>query len=299
MVATLLSLSSPRRTLVSGFSRTGVGLHSGAQTCLVVKPAKPGTGRVFQRIDLPGQPVIPATLASVNPTQLSTELVLGEASIRTVEHVLAALMGMGVDDALLEIDGPEVPLLDGSAQEWVKAIAEVGLTPLANASPDTDPTRTNLPPENPVQLTTALTLQVGEAFVTAIPAETLRFTYGIDFPQAAIGNQWYSLEFTPESFAQEIAPARTFGFAAQIAQLQAMGLIQGGSLENALVCDGEGWVNPPLRFANEPARHKLLDLVGDLSLLGRLPQAHFLAYKASHTLHTQFARQLQAQLQAA
>ncbi len=291
MVATLSSVSSTQRTLATSFAKAGVGLHSGAKTHVQVKPATAGTGRVFQRVDLSGQPVIPATLASVNPTQLSTELVDGDATVRTVEHLLAALVGMGVDDALIEIDGTEVPLLDGSAKEWAEAIATAGIT--ASSHPPESLSREPFP-----QLSYPLTLQVGDAFITAVPSATLRFSYGIDFPQAAIGNQWYSLELTPESFIQEIAPARTFGFAAQIDQLKSMGLIQGGSLENALVCDGDDWLNPPLRFANEPARHKLLDLVGDLSLLGRLPRAHFLAYKASHTLHTQFARQLQAQLQA-
>ncbi len=289
MVATLSSVSLTQRTITASFSKAGVGLHSGVQTHVTVKPAAAGAGRKFQRVDLPDQPVIAATLASVNPTQLSTELVEVDATVRTVEHLLAALVGMGVDDALIEIDGPEVPLLDGSAKEWVEAIATVGITSSSSEAES---------PQPYLQLSAPLTLQVGDAFVTAVPSENLRFSYGIDFPQPAIGNQWYSLDLTPESFAQEIAPARTFGFAAQIDQLKSMGLIQGGSLENALVCDGEGWVNPPLRFANEPARHKLLDLVGDLSLLGRLPRAHFLAYKASHTLHTQFARQLQAQLQA-
>ncbi len=290
MVATLSSVSSSQRTLAARFSKKGVGLHSGTITHVQVKPAAAGTGRVFQRVDLPGQPVIAATLTSVNPTQLSTELVDGDAAVRTVEHLLAALVGMGVDDALIEIDGPEVPLLDGSAKEWAEAIATAGVTSISGA--DACGQSSSLP------LSAPFTFQVGDAFVTAVPSETLRFSYGIDFPQAAIGSQWYSLDLTPASFAQEIAPARTFGFAAQIDQLKSMGLIQGGSLENALVCDGDGWVNPPLRFANEPARHKLLDLVGDLSLLGHLPRAHFLAYKASHTLHTQFARQLQAQLQA-
>jgi len=289
MVATLSSVSSAQRTIATHFSKAGVGLHSGAETLVQVKPAAAGTGRVFQRVDLSGKPVIPAILASVNPTQLSTELVDGAAAVRTVEHLLAALVGMGVDDVLIEIDGPEVPLLDGSAKGWAEAIANAGITPQPGFAESCQPAS---------ELSAPLTLQVGDAFVTAVPSKTLRFSYGIDFPQAAIGNQWHSLELTPESFAQEIAPARTFGFAAQIEQLKAMGLIQGGSLDNALVCDGASWLNPPLRFANEPARHKLLDLVGDLSLLGQLPRAHFLAYKASHTLHTQFARQLQAQLQA-
>ena len=131
----------------------------------------------------------------------------------------------------------------------------------------------------------------GESFVAALPAPQTRFTYGIDFAYAAIGNQWHSWSPT-ENFATDIAPARTFGFAEQIEQLQQAGLIKGGNLENALVCSDRGWVNPPLRFTNEPARHKLLDLVGDLSLLGQLPAAHIIAYKASHKLHTQLATKL-------
>ncbi|MBE9130150.1 UDP-3-O-acyl-N-acetylglucosamine deacetylase, partial [Coleofasciculus sp. LEGE 07081] len=138
----------------------------------------------------------------------------------------------------------------------------------------------------------------GEAFVAALPAPTTRFTYGLDFDLPAIGNQWYSWTPLQESFAEAIAPARTFGLAHQIEHLRDRGLIKGGSLENALVCDEQGWLNPPLRFSNEPVRHKLLDLVGDLSLLGTFPVAHFLAYKASHYLHIQLARALAQQVGA-
>ncbi|MGB5714212.1 MAG: UDP-3-O-acyl-N-acetylglucosamine deacetylase, partial [Waterburya sp.] len=135
-------------------------------------------------------------------------------------------------------------------------------------------------------------IRENDSFVAAVPASVTRVTYGIDFPYAAIGNQWHSWNPAQGSFASEIAPARTFGFADQIEQLQQAGLIKGGNLENALVCSHQGWVNPPLRFTNEPARHKLLDLVGDLSLLGQLPTAHLIAYKASHKLHTQLAIKL-------
>jgi UDP-3-O-[3-hydroxymyristoyl] N-acetylglucosamine deacetylase len=132
-----------------------------------------------------------------------------------------------------------------------------------------------------------------DAFVAALPADKLHLTYGIDFPHLpAIGSQWYSLDLNPDQFRAAIAPARTFGFAEQIDFLRAQGLIKGGSLDNALVCGPEGWLNPPLRFANEPVRHKLLDLIGDLSLLGCGLIAHVLAYKASHALHTQLVKQL-------
>jgi UDP-3-O-[3-hydroxymyristoyl] N-acetylglucosamine deacetylase len=265
-------------TLKTGFEKFGIGLHSGEKTRVRVQPAAAGEGRYFVRVDLPDTPVIPARLECVRQTQLSTELAVGEARVRTVEHLLAALAGMGIEDARIEIDGSEVPLLDGSARDWLEAILEVSDAGEVQSSP--------------AALLAPLCLNDGDAFVSAIPSPELRFSYGIDFAYAAIGNQWHSWSPAQASFASEIAPARTFGFAPQVEQLRQAGLIRGGSLENALVCDVSGWLNPPLRFANEPVRHKILDLVGDLSLLGNFPTAHYLAYKASHNLHTQFARLL-------
>ncbi len=266
----------PLQTLAKSFERTGTGLHSGATVTVRVHPARAEEGRYFVRVDQPQASPLPARLAAVGATQLSTELVQDGAQVRTVEHLLAALVGSGIDCARIELDGPEVPLLDGSARDWVTAIAQAGCTPLGDAPP-------------PRRVTEPITVQAGEAFALALPALEPRFTYGIDFPYPAIGKQWHSWSPAQEAFATEIAPARTFGFADQIEQLRQAGLIAGGSLENALVCDDRDWLNPPLRFANEPVRHKLLDLVGDLSLLGRWPQAHIVAYKASHRLHVQLA----------
>ncbi len=268
-----------QHTLKAAFFRSGTGLHTGVLTQVRVLPAPPGRGRYFVRTDLAGSDPaeIPARVEAISQTMLSTELAQGEARVRTVEHLLAALVGLGVDNARIELDGPELPLLDGSAQPWVEAITEVGR--LAQAA------------ERPIwQISQPFWVYQADAFVAALPAPETRLTYGIDYELPAIGCQWYSC--TPAEFATAIAPARTFGFADQIEQLRARGLIKGGSLKNALVCSPEGWLNPPLRFADEPVRHKLLDLVGDLSLLGSLPQAHILAYKASHTLHTQLAQQL-------
>ncbi|MCT7966087.1 UDP-3-O-acyl-N-acetylglucosamine deacetylase [Laspinema sp. D1] len=267
--------------LVAPVERSGVGLHTGSLTRVKILPAAPGEGRCFVRVDLPGCPVIPARVDVVDQTTLSTELAIAEASVRTVEHLLAALMAMGVEDARIEVDGPELPLLDGSALSWVEAIAEVGLVP---TTPEKQPEIT--------PLSAAVSVYEGDAFVSAIPSPELRFSYGIDFPEPAIGKQWHSWSPSQSSFATEIAPARTFGLARQIEQLQAAGFIKGGSLDNALVCGETGWINPPLRFPNEPVRHKILDLVGDLSLLGPLPLAHFIAYKASHKLHIQLVRAL-------
>ncbi|NEO84697.1 MAG: UDP-3-O-acyl-N-acetylglucosamine deacetylase [Spirulina sp. SIO3F2] len=260
--------------------QTGIGLHLGQTTQVRLILDSASKQRYFVRVDLPGQPHIPATLAHVGPTMLSTELGQGDAKIRTVEHLLAALSTNQLHGVRIEVDGPEIPLLDGSALGWVEAIATAGLVQSGSPWPE------------PWLLTQPITVFDGDAFVTAIPAPRLQFTYGVDYLYTAIGQQWHSWQPAQESFAQTIAPARTFGFADQIEQLRQQGLIKGGSLDNALVCDHQGWLNPPLRFANEPVRHKLLDLVGDLSLLGNLPCAHILAYKASHRLHIQFAQAL-------
>ncbi len=275
--------------LSRSFERSGVGLHSGIHTTVRVLPGLPGEGRYFVRVDRPETPIIPAKVEAVNETMLSTELRTTitthgipsqeTASVRTVEHLLAALAGSGVEDARIEIDGPEVPLLDGSAQNWLEAITEAGIA----EKPETS---------SAFVLQEPVSVYQGDAFVTALPSPSLRFTYGIDFDLPAIGNQWHSWMPGEVSFALSVAPARTFGLAHQIEQLQNRGLIKGGSLENALVCGEQGWLNGPLRFSNEPVRHKLLDLVGDLSLLGNFPVAHFLAYKASHNLHIQLAKKL-------
>ncbi|MFB2938001.1 UDP-3-O-acyl-N-acetylglucosamine deacetylase [Aerosakkonemataceae cyanobacterium BLCC-F154] len=289
------------QTLFNSFAVSGVGLHSGILTKVRVLPALPGQGRYFVRVDLPEQPIIPAKLTSVTQTLLSTQLGENSSGVRTVEHLLAALTAMGVDDARIEIDGPEVPLLDGSAQVWVEEIVRVGglLGPGAQGQENFLTQNSNLrtqnfpSPQSPI--ISPLSVYQGDAFVCAMPAPELRFTYGIDFAVSPIGNQWYSWCPSQESFAVAIAPARTFGLASQVEELRAKGLIKGGTLENALVCDHERWLNPPLRFANEPVRHKILDLVGDLSLLGKIPKAHYFAYKASHNLHIQLAKLLQAQ----
>jgi UDP-3-O-[3-hydroxymyristoyl] N-acetylglucosamine deacetylase len=268
-----------QHTIAAEISQSGVGLHNGVSTHVRILPAEAGSGRYFVRVDLQDLPIIPAQVAAVNQTVLSTQLGRGEVCIRTVEHLLAALGGMGVDNARIEIDGSEVPLLDGSAQVWTHSIAQVGLVSQAIS--------------NPVALVVKEPIWIhdNDAFVCALPASKTRFSYEIDFSVSAIGNQWHSWSLSA-NFAEEIAPARTFGLLQQIEHLQKTGLIKGGSLNNALVCGSGGWLNPPLRFENEPVRHKILDLVGDLSLLGTFPQAHFLAYKASHNLHIQLARKI-------
>ncbi|MDI1431959.1 UDP-3-O-acyl-N-acetylglucosamine deacetylase [Polyangium sorediatum] len=270
----------PRKTLADDVVIPGRGLHTGKPVEVRIRPVGPGEGRFFVRMDLPGEPVIRARAAFVTDTTRSTMLANEGASVRTPEHLLAALARMGVDDARIEITGPEVPILDGSALPWAEAIARVGLS--AAYAP-----RLETVLETPIWVPSN-----GGAFVAAIPAPELRFSCGIVFDAAPIGEQWASLLASPERFFAEVAPARTFGVLADVEAMQARGLLAGGSLDAAIVCDGTKWLNGPLRFPDEPARHKLLDFMGDLALLDPLPRAHYLAFKAGHALHVRLAQRL-------
>ena len=264
-------------TLAAPVERSGVGLHSGGVSRVRLEPSEQPGFRVGW-LDAPQEPLQLLQPSQVFETQLCTALKLDQRRLATVEHLLAALAGVGLTAVTLLVEGDEIPLLDGSAQPWVEAIAEAGLQGLGSR-PVSEP------------LSRPITLQQGQSFVTALPSDRLRLAAAIEFPQAAIGRQFFSLELTPEAFVRDIAPARTFGFREQVEQLRAAGLIQGGALDNALVCDGDHWLNPPLRFADEPVRHKLLDLLGDLALAG-LPQAQVFAFRGSHGLHTALAAAL-------
>ncbi len=264
-------------TFASAVERTGIGLHSGGQARVRLEPSDQPGYRVGW-LDAPDLALVRLAPEQVCETQLCTALQLNQRRLATVEHLLAALAGVGISSATILVDGSEIPLLDGSAQPWVEAIAEAGLQGLGER-----------PASAP--LTAPITLQQGQSFATALPSDRLRLGAAIEFAQPAIGRQLFSLELTPQTFVEQIAPARTFGFREQVEQLLAAGLIKGGALDNALVCDGAQWLNPPLRFADEPVRHKLLDLLGDLALAG-LPQAQVFAFRGSHGLHTALASAL-------
>jgi len=267
-------------TLKGSVERSGVGLHSGATTRLRLQGSdRPGYW--VGRLDRPGQVLQRLEPSQVSDTQLCTALQLDQGRLATVEHLLSALAGTGVNQAEILVEGEEIPLMDGSAEPWVEAIAEAGLQLMGDRNPQ------------PL-LDGPITLQQGASFATALPASSLWIGAAIEFPQPAIGRQLFSIELTPATYVSEIAPARTFGFRDQVEQLRAAGLIQGGALDNALVCDGDQWLNPPLRFVDEPVRHKLLDLLGDLALAG-LPQAQVFAYRGSHGLHTALAAALAGQ----
>ena len=268
-------------TLAGRAEIEGVGLHSGAMSRVRLAPAsRPGFWVGW--LDAADAPLQRLEPGQVCETTLCTALNLGGRRLATVEHLLAALAGTGLTQATIWVDGPELPLLDGSALPWVHLIAEAGLRQLGP--------RAAVP-----RLDRPLTLQDGSSFVTALPAAGLHLGAAIDFDQPAIGRQVLALALSPRTFVAEIAPARTFGLLSQVEQLRAAGLIRGGALDNALVCDGERWLNPPLRFADEPVRHKILDLLGDLALVG-LPQAQVFAYRGSHRLHTDLAAALDREL---
>jgi len=262
-------------TLAAETGRSGIGLHNGRECSVQLRPSeRPGL-----HLSLDGDAPIRLRPDQVLDSPLCTTLVLGERRVATVEHLLAALAGCGLSHVEISVNGEEVPLLDGSALGWVEAIAEAGLQPAATPRPAA-PT-----------LEAPLVRHRGSSVITATPAERFSLVGMIDFPQPAIGRQQLAIELTPQRFVEEIAPARTFGFRDQVEQLRAAGLIQGGALDNALVCDGDHWLNPPLRFEDEPVRHKLLDLIGDLALVG-FPQAQVLVYRGSHGLHTELAAAL-------
>jgi len=270
-------------TLRTTVSIEGVGLHSGHPAKAHFRPAPIDHGLVFLRRDHPDCPV-PARLESASTFDYATTLKHNGVSIGTVEHVLSAASGVGLDNCLIEIDGPEVPILDGSALPFVRLFHAAGferqdavISPMVLPGPIEvvrDDRRVMYEPDGP-----ALTI-----------------TYEIDFPHPIVGRQELTFVFKPEEFASRISPARTFGFAPEIAQLRARGLVRGGSLQNAVVLDDAGIISGPLRFRDEFVRHKILDLLGDLALLGRPLYGRIHARKAGHALHIDFARALQSAL---
>lgn len=268
-------------TLASSVTRSGVGLHSGLQSQVTLVPTEQ-EGFYVRWLDQDSDPVR-LDPSQVRESQLCTTLDFGDKQLSTVEHLLAALAGCGVSHVEVQVNGSEVPLLDGSALGWVEAIAEAGLS------------KAPTPRSSALVLTEPLVFNRGGSAIIATPAERFRLVGVIDFPQKAIGRQQLAIELNPQRFVNDIAPARTFGFREQVEYLRTSGLIRGGALENALVCDGDTWMNPPLRFPDEPVRHKILDLIGDLALVG-FPQAQVLAYRGSHGLHTDLAAALADQL---
>jgi UDP-3-O-[3-hydroxymyristoyl] N-acetylglucosamine deacetylase len=272
-----------RRTLKTAIGCVGVGLHGGRRVTLTLRPAAAGTGILFRRSDLGID--IPARFDRVVDTRLCTALVAEDAPqarIGTVEHVMAALAGTGVTDAIVELDGAEVPILDGSAAPFVFLIDCAGTVALGTPAPV-------------VEVLKRIRVEEGEAFAELHPARESGFDVAltIDFPATAIGRQHLALRVTPASFRAALADARTFTLAEEIARLRAAGLAQGGSLDNAVVVDGPLVLNPGgLRRPDEFVRHKMLDVVGDLALAGATMSGRFVGHRSGHALNNRLLRAL-------
>lgn len=258
----------------------GVGLHSGAKISVRLKPARPNSGIFFRRMDIPGHPMIAARYQHVVDTRLATTIGNNGILVSTIEHLMAAFWGSGVDNALVELDGSEIPILDGSAAPYLGVLREAGLEMQAA-------------PRNYLRVQRTVLVREGDAYIKASPGNRFSVNYRIDFPHPLVGKQEYVYEYNRASFGREIARARTFGFLKDVEKLQSLGLARGGSLDNALVFDDYRVLNQEgFRYSNECVRHKILDLVGDLTLAGMPLTGHFEVYKAGHSLHNRFLREL-------
>jgi UDP-3-O-[3-hydroxymyristoyl] N-acetylglucosamine deacetylase len=267
-----------QRTLKSEVAVTGVGLHSGRRVTLTLKPGAADSGVRFVRTDGAARVEIPATVESVVDTTLATTLGRGGTTVGTVEHLLAALYGMGIDNVVADVDGPEIPALDGSAEPFVEMMRKVGIA--RQEAP-----KTFFVIDRPVRV------EEPGKWAELVPARGLSIEYRVHFNHQLLGEQKMSVDLCGEDFSKVVAPARTFGFAKEVDALRARGLALGGSLENAVVLDGDHYLNPDgLRFADECVRHKVLDAIGDLALFGMSVVGRFRADRSGHTLNNRLAR---------
>jgi UDP-3-O-[3-hydroxymyristoyl] N-acetylglucosamine deacetylase/3-hydroxyacyl-[acyl-carrier-protein] dehydratase len=303
-------MAEKQKTLKSSFTIEGVGLHTGQNTTMTVKPSEPDTWYVFKRIDLPGEPTIKADVDNVLSTQRGTTLGNDHMQVNTTEHILAALYGMGVDNALIELDGPEIPILDGSSRYFVEAIEKSGLQE-QEAIKEYFILKDNITFEDPEK----------EVEMLAVPSPDYRITVMVDYRSPMLGTQHASM-YNINEFKDEFSRCRTFVFLRELMQLVNNGLIKGGDVDNAIVMvDSDTSLMPEadkdklaatfnrdkaeldivgigilnnvkLHFTNEPARHKLLDIVGDLALVGKPIQGHILAARPGHTTNVAFGKMI-------
>jgi UDP-3-O-[3-hydroxymyristoyl] N-acetylglucosamine deacetylase len=269
-----------QHTLKSPVALSGVGLHTGNPVHVRILPSPPNTGLRFVRTDLRPAVEVPAASRHVADTQLATVLRANGADVSTVEHCVATLAGLEIDNAVVEVDGPELPILDGSALPYVESIAAVGL-------------KSQPAPRKALRVEKPLRVQDGEKFCILRPSSGFSVTYTIDFSGRLPGTQHFYLEITPNTFATELSPARTFGFLEEVEYLRSTGKARGGSLENAVVLHEGRVLNPEgLRIPNEFVRHKILDAIGDLALIGTPVLGHLIVHKGGHALHDRLVKAL-------
>ncbi|MDR3406429.1 MAG: bifunctional UDP-3-O-[3-hydroxymyristoyl] N-acetylglucosamine deacetylase/3-hydroxyacyl-ACP dehydratase [Chthoniobacter sp.] len=277
-------MSSLQTTLAKTASVSGSSLHTGEKVTLTLHPAPPGHGRKFKRKDLADEPIIDAKIENVKTVERSTTIAEGSVKVHTVEHILSALAGMGVDNALIEMDANEPPIGDGSSQPYVELIKKAGIV-------EQTASRAEFHVTEPIFIETK-----AGSLMTVVPDSAFRISCTQVGPDGRF-TQYYSTEITPEIYEKEIAPARTFVFYEDVKPLMDKGLIKGGSLENAVVVRGDSVLSKePLRFREEFARHKILDIIGDLALFGRPIKGHVIAVKPGHGANSDVARALAKQL---
>lgn len=258
----------------------GLGLHSGKPCTLTFLPAPPHTGVHFVRADLPDRPALKVHAHQVSATGYATTLGGPVFSVSTVEHCMSAISALRIDNLLIELDGPEIPICDGSARDFLVALHRVGMVEQDQ-------------PRKYCYITQPIYFSEGEKQAYVVPYHGLRVTVTIDFPHPAIGKQKLDMDINDQSFTREIAEARTFGFMRDVEALQARGLALGGSLENAIVLDDQGVLNPEgLRFPDEFVRHKTLDALGDLVTLGMPLMGHVVLHKAGHDVMNKLIRKI-------
>jgi len=265
------------QTIAAPLEFTGIGLHSGAPVTMRLLPAPAGSGIVFRRTDLDNFE-IPATGRNVAKVSYATSLMRQGVLISTTEHLLSSLIGMGIDNVIVELDNLELPILDGSALPYVEAYREAGI-------------KIQRRKREAIKVLRPVEVREGDKFIGLYPGSGYRIQYTIDFP-APIGRQKTSIDLAAETYGTFIAPARTFGYKADEKKLRDMGLIRGASPENAIVLSPKGPENGPLRFSDEYVRHKVLDLIGDLALAGRRIEGHVVAERAGHAMHTALVAKL-------
>ncbi len=271
-------MTDVQHTIRRSVSCSGIGLHSGEKVTLSLRPARAGYGVRFRRADLGGLE-IPATVDNVDRLHYATGLSRDAGTVETVEHLLAALVSLGVDNVIVELNQAEVPIMDGSAASFVYLVHEAGLKRLTRP-------RRYLKALRPIALTR------GEKRIALYPSDHFKVTYSISFDHPLLRHMTHTLRVTRESFVDDIAPARTFGFLKEVEMLRQKGLALGGSLDNAVVLGETGVLNSSLRFDDEFVRHKILDAIGDLALVGYPVIGHLVAHRGGHELHAAFAKKI-------
>lgn len=270
-----------QRTLKNPIDFAGIGLHTGVEVTMRFIPAREGTGIVFKRIDLPGQPIIPATIEYVCSNARNTTLGVGDVRIHTVEHVLAAMRAYNIDNLVIEIDGIEPPVGNGSSDVFIDMIEKSGIVEQNALLPI-------------VKLSQPVYWTEGEIHIVAIPCDCYRISYTLNYPDTKLlKSQYFSIDLTKESFKKEISQCRTFSLYEEVSALMDRGLIKGASLDNAVVIKDDTILSKGgLFFPDEMVRHKILDMVGDLSLIGFDVCAHIISIRSGHASNVAFARKL-------